>query len=630
MRFPGLAAALTAVLAAAVALAAAAPAPDGKALWAERCAGCHENATGRTPTRAVLESNPPGFIVSALTTGIMVPMAEGLTGADKDAIARYISKVKETPASFHEIDSRQIWGDGVDGKPLDAPKCTVAGPRVDPAATGNWQGWGNGPANARFQPTPGLNAIDVPRLKLKWAFRQAGAKNGQATVIGGRVFVTAMSGAVYALDAATGCVHWRYAAPAATRSSVTVIALPGGRHALFIADWTKEAVALDADSGAVIWKTTIDDQPAEQMTGAPTVWDGKLYVPIASGTEAFAINDKWECCKFRGAVVALDVATGKVLWKRYMLPDVPRIFKTNAAGKPMWGPSGAAIWGAPTVDTKRRLLYAGTSNSYTDLDFPTADSVVALDADTGAIRWVNQLRPKDTYIDGCWNKAAPKQPDNCPVQLGPDFEIGASPIVVGNRILIGQKSGEVYALDADHAGRKLWEQRLSPGSALGGVEFGMAVEGDRLLVGISDVVGGAGAKPGLHALDLATGKVLWSDFAPVHPTCRWTSFWCHGAISQAVTAIPGVVFAGSYDGHFRAADTATGRIVWDVDTGSTPIKTLDGGEAYGGTMDGAGPTVANGMVFVHSGYAGRSGAFAGKNMRAAEGNVLMAFSVDGK
>ena len=629
MRSIGLAAALSVVLAAAVGLVAAAPAPDGKALYAERCAGCHDNATGRTPSREVLAANPPGFIIGALTTGIMAPMAEGLSAADKEAIARYVSTVKEAPASFHDIDSHAIWGEGVADKPLDGPKCAAAGVPLDPAAAGNWQGWGNGVANQRFQSHPGLAAADVPRLKLKWAFRYAGAKNGQATVIGDRVFVTAMSGAVYALDARTGCVHWRYAAPAATRSSVTVLTLPGGRHALFIADWTKAAAAIDADSGKELWRTTIDDQPAEQMTGAPTVWDGKLYVPISSGTEAFATNDKWECCKFRGAVVALDVATGKVLWKRYMLPDAPRVFGTNAGGKPLWGPSGAAIWSAPTVDAKRRLIYVGTSNSYTDLDFNTADAVVALDADTGAIRWVNQLRPKDTYIDGCWNQAV-THPINCPTQLGPDFEVGASPIVVGDRIFVGQKSGEVYALDAGHDGRKLWETRLSAGSALGGVEFGMAVAGDRLFVGISDVVGGAGAKPGLHALDVATGKTLWSNPAPIHPTCRWTTFWCHGAISQAVTAIPGVLFAGSYDGHFRTADAATGKIVWDVDTGGTAVRLVDGNEAYGGVMDGAGPTVANGMVFVHSGYAGRSGASAGRSMRNAEGNILMAFSVDGR
>ncbi len=634
MRSPRLAAALTAVFAAAVALVAAAPAPDGKALYAERCAGCHENATGRTPSRAVLAANPPGFIVGALTTGIMAPMAEGLSVADKEAIARHISTVKE-PASYHDIDPKLIWGNGVEGTPLDGPKCASAPPPVDPQAPGGWNGWSPTKDNARFQPAPGLDAAQVPHLKLKWAFRYPGAKNGQATVLGNRLFVTSMSGAVYALDARTGCVYWRHAAGAATRTSVTVVTLKGGRHALFFSDWTKAAVALDADTGAPLWKTVIDDQPGEQMTGSPAVWDGKLFVPISSGNEAFAMSDKWECCKFRGALVALDLETGKLLWKRFTTETVPHVFKANSAGKPMWGPSGGTIWNAPTIDPARRLVYVGTSNSYTDVPYPTSDAAMAIEADTGKIRWVNQLYPNDNYIDGCWGQYGTQRPANCPSPVGPDFSIGASTILhtlaSGRQVLlVGQKSGVVFALDPADQGKKLWERRLSPGSALGGIEFGMAVEGDRVFVPVSDVIPAPGQKPQLTALDIADGHVIWSNAAPIKPTCRWTTFWCSGAMSQAVTAIPGIVFAGSYDGHFRAVDSATGKVVWDYDTGTEPTKVLDGGEAYGGVMDGSGPTVANGMVFVHSGYAGRSGVSAGKSMRNAEGNVLMAFSVDGK
>ena len=609
---------------------------NGAALYAERCAACHDNATDRTPTRALLSQNPPSFIVAALRTGVMMPMAEELSPADITAIAIYLGK----PASLdtiRDIDPARIWGDGVAGTPLDAPRCTVPPPPVDAAKRGGWNGWSVAADNARFQPRPELRPRDVPRLKLKWAFRYAGAKNGQATVLGERLFVTSMSGAVYALNARTGCVYWRHAAAAATRTSVTVMKLPGAtgpRHAVFFSDWSKSAVALDADTGAQLWKTVIDDQSGQQSTGSPTVWDGKIYVPISSGNEAYAKNDLWECCRFRGALVALDAATGRILWKRYTTEVEPRIFKTNSAGRPMWGPSGGAIWSAPTIDPARRLVYVGTSNSYTDVPYDNSDAVMAIDADTGAVRWVNQLTPNDNYIDGCWPRPDRVRPANCPSPLGPDFSIGASTILHdgpgGQLLLVGQKSGAVFALDPARRGKKIWERRLSPGSALGGVEFGMAADRDRLYVGISDIVAGPQGKPGLYAVKIADGTPLWSMPTSLKPTCRWQTRWCHGAISQAVTVIPGIVFAGSYDGHFRGHDAATGRIVWDFDTGSTLFKTLDGGEAHGGVMDGAGPTVAGGMVYVHTGYAGRSGANAGRNLRAAEGNLLLAFSVDGK
>lgn len=616
-----------------------ASAPDGAALYQERCAACHDSATDRTPTREVLSKNPASFILASMRTGAMAPMAEGLSPAEMSAIARHVSKVPDEAAAIRDVDVKAIWGDGVEGTPLDAPRCKSPPPPVDLNARDQWNGWSIAKTNDRFQPNPGLAARDVPRLKLKWAFQYPGAKNGQATVIGDRLFTTSMSGAVYALNARTGCVYWRHAAAAATRSSVTVAALPAGsgaRTALFFSDWTKAAVALDADTGKQLWKTVIDDQPGLQMTGAPTYWDGKLYVPISSGNEAFAQSPNWECCKFRGALVALDGRTGKILWKRYTTEEVPAPFKKNKLGKDMWGPSGGAIWVAPTIDARRRLVYVGTSNSYTEKTYDNADSVMALDADTGAVRWARQLTPNDNYIDGCY-RPADQRPANCPSPLGPDFSIGAATILHdlpggGQLLLVGQKSGMIYALDPAREGAIVWERKLSEGSALGGIEFGTAADATRVYAGVSDIAvtdPGRG-KPGLWALDAATGAVVWNQPTDPKPECRWKNWWCHGAISQAISVIPGVVFAGSYDGHFRAYDAASGRILWDVDTGSEPVRALNGKMVYGGVMDGGGPTIAGGMVYVHAGYAGRSGATGGRDMRNADGNVLMAFSIDGK
>jgi polyvinyl alcohol dehydrogenase (cytochrome) len=399
------------------------------------------------------------------------------------------------------------------------------------------------------------------------------------------------------------------------------------KHALFFSDWTKAAVALDAATGKQIWKTTIDDQPGVQMTGSATYHEGTLYVPISSGTEAFATSPQWECCKFRGAVVALDALSGKILWKTYTTPNEPKPFGVNAQGQKLWGPSGGAVWSAPTIDAKRGVIYVSTSNSYTDVTHEGSDAVIAMDMRTGAIRWINQVTAEDNYIIGCPRNV------NCPRKLGPDFSLGNSSILHtfedGKQIIVvGQKSGAVYGMDPDANGKTLWTQRLSPGSALGGVEFGMAADANNVYVGISDVILRSGGKPGLYALRLRDGSPVWSAPAPRKP-CRWSNVYCHPAVSQAVTAIPGVVFAGSMDGHFRAHSTADGKVIWEFNTAATPHRTVAGKDAYGGVMDGAGPTVAGGMVYVHSGYAGRSTERT-NDLSGKEGNVLLAFSVDGK
>lgn len=610
--------------------------PDGAALYAARCAGCHERpAEARVPSREVLAKNPPSFIVATLRTGAMAPMAAGLRPDEIAAIANYVSDQK-APAVVGEIDPHRIWGDSVENTPLDAPQCADAAPKIDLANKAQWNGWSVGLDNAHFQPNPGLTARDIPRLKLKWAFQYPGSKNGQATVIGNRLFVTSMSGAVYALDARSGCVYWRHAAAAATRSSVVIARLPSGgpaRHALFFSDFTKSAVALDAETGRQLWKTVIDDQPGVQMTGSPVYWDGKLFVPISSGNEAFAQIPNWECCKFRGALVALDAVTGRILWKRYTTEQEPRPFKKNAAGGTMWGPSGGSIWVAPTIDARRRLVYVGTSNSYTDVPYDNSDSVMAIEVDTGRVRWAKQLTKDDNYIDGCYRTPAPA---NCPSPVGPDFSIGAAvihyaPTSGRELLLVGQKSGLVYALDPLRNGEIVWQRRVGAGTALGGIEFGLASDSARVYAGVSDIATlKRDGTPGLYAMNIADGALAWSQPTSNTPRCRWKNFWCHGAISQAITAIPGAVFAGSYDGHFRAYEATTGRVVWDVDTATNPIRALNGKMVYGGVMDGAGPTVAGGMVYVHSGYAGRSGSTAGRDMRNADGNVLMAFSIDGK
>ncbi len=602
----------------------------GKALYEARCATCHDNATERTPPRDVIAKNPPTFIFAAMRTGIMQPMAAGLSEDDMKAIALYLSPVSGARGTAGDPDANAIWGPSSAEMPLDAPKCEGLTPPANVAAANQWIGWSPKLDNSRYQSNPGLSAADVPKLKVKWAFHYPGSKNGQATVLGDRLFVTSMSGAVYALNARTGCVYWRHDAEAATRSSVHVAAMPVGskaKTALFFSDWTKSAVAIDADTGAQLWKTQIETETGVQMTGSPTLYDNILLVPISTGNEAFATNDNYECCKFIGSLVALDAVSGKILWKTYTTAQKNMPYRLNAKGQQMWGPAGGSIWSAPTIDPARGLVYVSTSNSHTDTPHDGSNSVIAMEIMTGKVVWKNQVWADDNYIIGCPRAA------NCPEKLGPDFALGASPILHtqanGKQLLLaGQKSGILWALDPADGGKTVWQTRLSPGSALGGVEFGPAADETRVFVAISDViVRGDTAKPGLYALDVRDGKVLWSARAPRVP-CRWTNNYCNPAMSQAVTAIPGVVFGASMDGHFRAYAAADGKVIWDYDTTVAHTSVL-GRQVYGGVMDGAGPTVAGGMVYVHSGYAGRQTANP-QDLSGRDGNVLFAFSVDGR
>ena len=576
----------------------------GETLYQQRCASCHDHPTGRTPAKATIAANTRTAIAQALLEGVMRPMAAGLHSTDIASIATYLSVAKDT---------------GLGVAALEAPRCTGAPPPMTLDGPG-WNGWGNSETQTRYQPNPGFAAADIPRLKLKWAMAYSGSRNGQATVVGGRVFLTSTSGAIYSLDAKTGCAWWRFDVPGGSRASITIGRLPDGRHAAYFTGWTERtAYALDAETGALIWKSKVDNQQEVQMTGSPVLHAGRLYIPISSAEEAIATDDNYECCKFRGAVAAVDAASGKMLWKTFMAAS-PQPTRKNAKGVQMYGPAGGAIWAAPTVDAKRGLIYVATGDSYTDAAMDKADAVVALDMTSGAVRWARQFTKGDNYIIGC-NPA--KAPANCPSPAGPDYDFGVSPVLHTGAngkqlILVGQKSSQVYALDPDAGGKLVWERRISPGGALGGVEFGPASDPENYYVAISDVFSPKPA-PGLYAFRIADGQPAWSAPTPKVP-CAWKGPFCSPAISQAVTAMPGAVFGGSMDGRFRAWDSRTGKVVWEVDT-AAPLITVSGTTAKGGVIDGAGPTIAGGMVYVSSGYQARSG---------MPGMVLMAFSVDGR
>ncbi len=568
--------------------------PDFKA----RCAGCHDPAVDRAPSKAELEGRSAEDIYDAIKDGKMAPMAAGLDESQLYAIAYFLTHKAPVPRSTAP----------------DPNPCPTQKP-LDLRA-GVWNGWGVDPANSRYQPRPGLATADVPKLKVKWSFSYSGTKNAQATVFGGRVYVASMAGKIYSLDAKTGCVYWRTDQRAGIRASMTVapLATAPGKYALYLGDDRMFVRALDALSGRELWATRVGDHVSGRISGAPTLYNGVLYAPLASGEENLMGTSNYRCCTFRGAVAAVDAKTGRLLWKREVIAEPLRPTGLNRFGQQMFGPAGAGIWSAPTIDAKRGQLLVGTGNSYTEVETPASDAIVALDLRTGAIRWTSQVLTRDNATGGCHVGA------NCPP--APDFDFGSSPHVItaGGRDLIvtGNKSAIAYAMDpAD--GHIVWQsEKLGSGGALGGFEFGSATDGKVFYGGLAD--SGANGKPSLVALNPANGQVIWRVAGERVAACHIPSGRCAPGYSQAVTLIPGVLFAGDMNGWLHAFNAATGAELWKYET-TLPLDTANGVRgAVGGSLDNAGPTIAGGMVYVHSGYNGNAGG----------NNVLIAFSPDGK
>ncbi|HVS23911.1 MAG TPA: PQQ-binding-like beta-propeller repeat protein [Gammaproteobacteria bacterium] len=593
--------------------------PRGAALYRNTCAVCHDAGVPRAPPRDAFAAMAPEQILLALESGSMISMALTLSSDERRLVAEFLAG-KPLTARL-EMD------------PPQSARCAAKDARFDLGGP-SWTGWGVTAGNSRFQSetAAGITAAQVPHLAIKWAFGLPGDNRVYAApaIAGGRVFFGSQAGKVYSLDARSGCVRWFFAAGAGVRAGVTLTEIGSGaaaRGVAIVADQRAVVRALDAATGAVVWQTRVDDFLSARVTGSPALYRGRLYVPVASNEEAAGAVATYECCKFRGSLVALDVATGKQVWKTYTVEE-PRPTTKNAIGTQLFGPSGAPIWSSPAIDPRRNAVYATTGNNYTDPTSERSDAFVAFDLDSGKILWSRQMTTKDAYVAAC--RMVDKT--NCADSNGPDFDFGASPILAdlggGKRVLVaGQKSGVVHALDPDHSGAVLWQQRVGQGGSMGGVQWGSAADGANVYVAVSDIhripvpnawatdadpkVGG-----GVFALRLRDGERVWH--AP--PKECGERPRCSPAQPGAVSGIPGAVFSGSMDGHIRAYSTADGVVLWDYDTARS-FETVNGVPAHGGSLDGAGPAIASGLVIVNSGYPHGGG---------MPGNVVLAFGVDAK
>jgi len=576
---------------------------SGFATFQTRCTGCHGNpAVERAPSPTTLREMTPERIYESLTTGSMQAQSSGLTDAQKKALAEFM-------AGRPLGSARQ--GDGQ----TMPNQCASNPPLADPARGNGWNGWGNGLANTRYQPAAaaGLTAAQVPRLKLKWAFGfpTGVSANAQPTVVAGRVFVGSDNGYFYSLDARTGCLYWSFQQGSIVRNSPMVGAVTGqgaSRFAVFFGDGHANVYALDAQDGRLLWKTKVDPHFVARITAGVTYYNGKVFVPVSSSEEFSSGHPDYSCCTSRGSVVALDANTGKEIWKAWVVQEEPKPYRTMPNGVVLYKPAGGAVWNAPTVDPVRGAVYVGTGDATTAPPAKTTDAIMAVDINTGKLLWSYQATENDVFMGGC---NGPNRSEACPSPMGPDMDIGNSPILTtlpnGKRALLGgTKSADVFALDPDNNGALLFRMNAAGGPTGGGrggrgtIVWGGAADADHVYYG-------AGAA-GLAAIGPATGERAWV-------------FQAQGgaALGAAPTVIPGVVFQGGSNGRLYAVTAADGKPIWEFDT-SQEFETVNRMVAHGGAISTSGAVVVDGMVFVGSGYAVGTGATAG--------NVLLAFGID--
>lgn len=567
----------------------------GAALYASNCAGCHNGSVTKAPHQTFLEMLSPQAILKTMNEGIMMSQAAALTDEQRAHIAEYIT---QQPADQAQTALAY------------APACS-ADESMDVAAGIRQVGWGHDTQRFSDAEAAGISAADAPQLELKWAYAYPDAlrARSQPSIAFGAIFVGSHDGNVYALDLETGCAHWRWQAGAEVRNGVVLVEAAGDAPPLAVfGDIVARLYAVNALTGELVWSRKMDDHPSATLTATAMVDGQRLYVNVSSLEVTAAADPNYPCCSFRGKTVAVEARSGEPVWTHYAIPQPPREVARTRVGTPVLAPSGAPIWASATIDRKRGRLYVGTGENYSSPADGNSDAIIAIDIETGERVWQRQ-----TFSGDAWNVACMMADNpNCPQEDGPDLDHGSSVLLVdigdGKQALIaGLKDGTVIGLDPDNEGELLWSAKLGRGSIQGGVHFGMATDGATVYVPINDmndtrngdVLSAADARPGVHAIDAATGKLLWSHVQ--EDVCPDALQFCDPGISAAISAFPGAVVAGHLDGFLRIYAKDDGRLLWEYDT-KKPVTAINGLTAMGGGMSGGGPIVADGYLVSNSGY----------------------------
>jgi polyvinyl alcohol dehydrogenase (cytochrome) len=608
----------------------------GEKVFDKHCASCHDNPATHAPSREALSGFSKETVMVALEFGKMQPMAAHLSKQERGLIAIYLAG--SAPADE--------W--------IAEHMCTAGAADTSTEYVTNW---GLGGDNSRFVPADlaGVTRDNVADLELAWtlAFPKVTDMRSQPAIIGDTLYFGDKTGKVYAIDRRSGCIRKHTEVLSGIRSAITVTTLNNGRKLLIFADSMASIYALDPDSLETVWQQAARIYETSVITGSISYHDDRLFVPVSSYEVAVSGSPSHICCKSHGGVVALDARNGERLWEWHGTADATLQGK-NADGMELYGPSGVSVWSTPAIDAKRNRIYIGTGENLSHPATDTSDAVVALDMDSGKVAWQFQALADDVWNAACLNEGA-----NCPANAGGDFDIGASIIIAttpdGQQLLLaGQKSGDVFALDPDPSNRNgqlLWQRRVSNAAigpdlekttTNGGIHWGMALSGQRLIVAASDPERqrpGYDPKPGLHALNLVDGEILWQR--GVERGChipeenkpmiglqnmragkkveleeQYRCSFYYG-LSAAITATDELAFSAGLDGKIRAFDIASGEILWQDNT-AKPFTGVNGISGHGGAIDVSGQVVADGWLYVQSGYS---------MFGQLPGNVLLAYKV---
>jgi polyvinyl alcohol dehydrogenase (cytochrome) len=497
--------------------------------------------------------------------------------------------------------------------------------KVDTSASVIYDGFGGNPSNTRNSPSS-INSKNVSRLSLAMSHGGAEATERRGVpVVTSQAIFAAVKFHIVAINRTSGCEYWRYSpfpfGADPTRVGFRSIYLfnEGNNKPPIVIAGDRNGIvhAIDAQSGKLIWKKFLGiDREHHLVTGTPIAANGKLFVPISSFEVVNTLYVEYPCCRSHGLLQAVNPYTGEIIWTFHVTEDA----KPQADNPNRMGPNGGSVWSSPAVDLATNTLFIGTGQNLTQPATTTSDAVIALDMDTGKTKWVFQTTANDAWNASCllgpgWGKET-----RCDRPEGNDFDVGAPPLLTAipggpEAVIAGAKSGAVYAIDRS-TGKLIWSKRLGAGGNLGGIHWGMASDGTKLYVGVSDLnvdkhlvyqrprpptkqVLSKNAKPGVYALNLSDGSVEWE----IHPTHEFEGKDIPSIFSAALSVTNDVVFAGALNGMLYGLNAKDGTILWSFDTLSLQDETdAQGYKVRGGTIDGAGPIVAGDDLLVNSGY----------------------------
>jgi polyvinyl alcohol dehydrogenase (cytochrome) len=600
----------------------------GGRLFDKHCASCHDNPAMHAPTREALSGFSKESIMVALEFGKMQPMAANLAQQERFLIATYLTG---------SAPDAQEW--------ITQNQCNTAD---ESDGTRFVTDWGIGPHNQRFfdAESAGIDRQNVGSLQLAWAlaFPRVTDMRSQPVIIGDTMYFGDKAGNLYALDRTRGCVRAHTKVFGGIRSAITAVTLANDKQLLVFADSLATVFAMDPDTLDTVWQHSARLFNTSVISGSISYYDNRLFVPISSFEVAAAGSPSHICCKSHGGLISLDASNGEQLWQWHATQDAT-LQGQNSASQDQYGPSGASVWTTPAIDAKRNRIYFGTGENLSQPATDTSDAIIALDMESGELAWRFQATVGDVWNAACLNDGA-----NCPENAGGDFDFGASVIIAqrpdGQELLLaGQKSGEVFALNPDTLtkdGEVVWRNRISLGTTNGGIHWGMALSGDHLIVPVADPERdrpGYTPKPGLYALEVSSGDLLWQQ--PVTRGCEIAEenrpliglenmrsgktpdladlYQCsfYYGLSAAAVATPELTFSAGLDGKLRAYDIATGEILWQIQT-AQPFAANNGIEGHGGAIDVSGQVLADGWLYVQSGYS---------MFGQLPGNVLLAYKV---